>query len=92
MPSWNEHHYARSAEFVRLVAEAVAPSRREPAVAPAPAPVATSPLAAKPFPPLGGRPVAAPAAAAPAPAPAPAAEPAEKPTAASVFKKMPWKK
>jgi hypothetical protein len=71
MTHWNETHYGRAEEFLRLIAEAVPPA------VPGQAAVAPTPPAPRP----------PPAATTPAAAATPAA-----PTAASVFKKIPWKK
>lgn len=86
MNAWNETHYARAREFLRLVAEAVGPpaypatDMPPPAMVRAPLPPAPPP-AAPAAPPAGPAPVVA-----PAPAPTPG------PSAASVFKKIPWGK
>jgi hypothetical protein len=89
MSSWNEIHYARAQEFVRLIADTLAP----PAASPAPAAAPGKALAGALFrsaSPAGGSPAYAPAppkATAGLPAPT-----APGPTAASVFNKIPWKK
>lgn len=89
MPAWNELHYSRAQEFVRLIADALTASTTNPAPAAPPGKALAGALfrSASPAP---GSPVHAPAA-----AKAPAAQPAASapgPTAASVFNKIPWKK
>lgn len=94
MTTWNETHYARAQEFTRLLSAALAaaqaaapttpaiertaPPFSRPASPPSPAPAALVPPA--PLPAVDPTP--------PPPSPAPAAGP----SAASVFKKIPWKK
>lgn len=81
MTAWNEAHYARGREFLRLIADAVPPTRPVAIPAPAPAQNAQTPPRAEITP------------AAPLPAaPETPAAPAPRPSAASVFKKIPWKK
>jgi hypothetical protein len=99
MPTWNDHHYARAQEFTRLLAEALAAAKSpQSAAAPAleltgapflrTAPTPTAPVPAAPPAPAHTT-AATPAAPAP---PAPVAPPTAGHTAASVFKKIPWKK
>ncbi len=85
MSAWNELHYSRAQEFARIVADLASGHAELP-----PAPVRPVPTTAEaPTPPVTAVPRAA--AAIPAPAPTPAT-PTAKPTAASVFNKIPWKK
>jgi hypothetical protein len=73
MTSWNEAHYERAQEFLRLIADAIPTARPGEAAAALPA-------------------IPAQAAAPTPPPPAPIPLPTVAPTAASVFKKIPWKK
>lgn len=86
MSSWNEIHYARAQEFVRLIADTLAP----PAASPAPAAAPGKALAGALF--RSASPAAGSPAYASAPPKAPASPAAPGPTAASVFNKIPWKK
>lgn len=85
MSAWNESHYARAQEFVRLIADALTAGISPPPPAAAPGKA----LAGALF--RSASPGAAANAAAPAAAKPPAAG-APGPTAASVFNKIPWKK
>jgi hypothetical protein len=76
MPSWNELHYARAEEFLRLLGKAVSGGGRGQSTAPFAPPAASAPAA----PPLAPK------------ADASATPPATAPTAAAVFKKIPWGK
>ena len=77
MPSWNELHYTRAEEFLRLLGKAVSGDGRGRSTAP------FAPAAASAPPPAPAAKPATPA--------APLAPPAG-PTAGAVFKKIPWKK
>ncbi|MBI4622311.1 MAG: hypothetical protein HY736_03690 [Verrucomicrobia bacterium] len=89
MSSWNELHYARAQEFVRLVADALVASTAAPAPAPAPGKALAGALFRTASPALAS-PAQAPVA--PAGTAVPAAAVAAGPTAAAVFNKIPWKK
>ena len=85
MSSWNELHYARAQEFVRLIADALTVTTPNPAAGHAPSKALAGALFRS----------AAPAPSLPAPGPAAPKSPAAttpSPTAASVFNKIPWKK
>lgn len=90
MTTWNETHYARAQEFTRLLSDALAVAQ---SAAPATAAIErTAPPFARPIVPPAPPPAApVPPAAAPTPPP-PSPAPAAGPSAASVFKKIPWKK
>lgn len=86
MPAWNELHYSRAQEFARVIADAITGQASAPAIQPAPAASIAPPRSQVPAVAPRAIPPAAPAPVAPTPAPA------AKPTAASVFNKIPWKK
>ena len=90
MTTWNETHYARAQEFTRLLSDALAAAG---AAAPAsPAMERTAPPFPRPIVPSAPPPAApVPKAAEPTPPP-PSPAPVAGPSAASVFKKIPWKK
>ena len=89
MTDWNESHFTRAREFLRLVAEAAgstppaaATDVPPPAIVRAPRPPAPPPVSIAAAPGAPTTPVT----------PSTAPQPAPGPSAASVFKKIPWKK
>jgi hypothetical protein len=86
MSAWNELHFSRAQEFARLIADAITGQASAPPTQPVPAASILPHPSQVPVPAPRAIPAAAPAPAAPTPAPA------AKPTAASVFNKIPWKK
>lgn len=88
MPAWNDHHYARAQEFVRLLSEVLVAENNTPDLTAAPFQISTTPASPPvplkkslpPFPLPAGAVIPPPA---PAPTPAPVKAPVAAPAAAS---------